>query len=145
MNTPASRPIVKILRTSLRIVFAAGLVWLVYYLRANRFIRAYPLAVVSIALFLFSRSLFTTPLAERIARGMGETLDEDGVRYCRLVTRAWVVFLSLHFLLTAATLFLSREVWAWYNGCVSYVLFGLMFAGEYCARIRYRRLHGRNS
>ena len=144
MNTRVPRPAVRALRIALRIAFTAGLVWLVYYLRANKLVRAYPLAMVAIALFLFARSLLTTPLAEQIARRMGEALDEDGVRYCRLATWAWVVFLSLHFLVTAATLFLSREAWAWYNGCISYLLFGLMFAGEYAARVLYRRQHGRN-
>lgn len=144
MHTRASRPAVHAFRIALRIAFAAGLVWLMYYLRANRYVRAYPLAMVAIALFLFARSLWTTPLAEQIARRMGEALDADGVRYCRLATWAWVVFLSLHFLLTAATLFLSRETWAWYNGCVSYLLLGLMFVGEYGARVLYRRHHGRN-
>ena len=144
MSTSAPRPAVHAFRIALRIAFTAGLVWLVYYLRANRFVRAYPLAMVAIALFLFAHSLSTTPLAEQIARRMGEALDDDGVRYCRLATWAWVVFLSLHLLLTAATLFLSRQTWAWYNGCVSYLLFGLMFAGEYGVRILYRRHHGRN-
>ena len=144
MNTRAHRPAVRALWIALRVTFAAGLVWLVYYLRANKFVRAYPLVMVAIALFLFARSLLTTPLAEQIARRMGEALDENGVRYCRLATWAWVVFLSLHFLVTAATLFLSREAWAWYNGCISYVLFGCMFAGEYAVRVLYRRQHGRN-
>jgi uncharacterized membrane protein len=70
---------------------------------------------------------------------MGETLDERGVAYCRRVTVAWTVFLSVHFAVTLATVFASREVWAIYNGFLAYVLIGAMFAGEWLVRRRVRR------
>ena len=69
---------------------------------------------------------------------MGEKLDEKGVEYCRKVTVAWVVFLSVHLAVTVWTVFLSREVWVLYNGCIAYVLMGLMFGVEFLFRKRVR-------
>lgn len=129
----------RLARTAFRLVGAAALVWLLYFLRANVWLRLYPAAVVSVALAVFAVSLFRTPLAERLARRMGETLDARGVAYCRKVTVAWVVFLSAHLAVTVATAFASREVWAFYNGCLAYVLLGAMFAGEWIVRRRVRR------
>lgn len=129
----------RLARPALRLVGAAALVWLLYFLRANVWLRLYPAVVVSIVLAAFAVSLFRTPLAEVIARRMGETLDVRGVAYCRKVTVAWVVFLSAHLAVTVATAFASRETWAFYNGFLAYVLMGAMFAGEWLVRRRVRR------
>ena len=128
-------------KTALRVVGAAALVWGLYLLKANVWFRLYPAVVVAVAFSLFASSLvFGTPLAERFARRMGEQLDERGVAYCRKATVAWTVFLAIHLAVTLATVFCaSREVWAFYNGCLAYVLIGLMFAGEWLVRRRARR------
>lgn len=118
---------------------AVALVWVLYLLKANVWFRLYPAVVVAGALAVFAVSLFRTPLVERFARGMGEILDTRGVAYCRKVTVAWVVFLSVHLAVTVATAFARREVWALYNGCVAYLLMGAMFAGEWLVRRRVRR------
>ncbi len=126
-------------RKALRLVGAVALVWILYLLKANVYFRLYPAVVVALALGLFAVSLFRTPLVERIARARGVTLDARGVAYCRKVTIAWVVFLSAHLAVTVATVFASREVWAVYNGFLSYLLIGAMFVGEYGIRRRVRR------
>ena len=99
----------------------------------------YPVMVVVCVLCAFAASLFRTPLVEVFARRMGERLDGRGVAYCRNVTRAWVAFLTAHLAVTVATVFMSYEAWALYNGCIAYVLMGLMFAGEWIVRRRVRR------
>ncbi len=114
-------------------------VWALYWCRANVWIRLYPALVVACVWTAFAVSLFKTPLAEIFARKMGETLDDRGVRYCRTVTRVWVVFLTVHFFLSLATAFMSHEVWAFYNGCLAYVLLGAMFLGEWICRRRMKR------
>ena len=129
----------RLARTAFRLVGAVALVWLLYFLRANVWLRLYPAAVVAIALAAFAASLFRTPLVEVLARRMGETLDARGVAYCRKVTIAWVVFLSAHLAVTVATAFASHEVWAFYNGFLAYLLMGAMFAGEWLVRRRARR------
>jgi len=129
----------RLARTAFRLVGAVALVWLLYFLRANVWLRLYPAAVVAIALAAFAASLFRTPLVEAFARRMGETLDARGVAYCRKVTIAWVVFLSAHLAVTLATSFASREVWAFYNGFLAYLLMGAMFVGEWLVRRRAHR------
>lgn len=126
-------------KTALRLACAVALVWVLYLLKANVWFRLYPAVVVAVALAAFAISLFRTPLVERFARGMGEVLDARGVAYCRKVTVAWVVFLSVHLAVTVATVFARREVWAFYNGCLAYLLMGAMFAGEWLVRRRVRR------
>lgn len=127
----------------LRLFFGAGMIWVLYLLRANHWFRLYPLVISSAVWFLFLRSLFGVPLVERFARRMGEELDAAGVQYCRRVTRAWVVFLTLHLAVTAATLFLSYRIWAFYNGLLAYVLMGCMFAGEFVIRKWVKRERNR--
>ena len=128
------------LNAIMRTALAAAVVWAIYLLKGNFWFRLYPALVVGAFLAAFGLSLLGTPLVERIARRMGEELDEGGVAYCRSATVAWTVFLSIHFAVTIATLFASREVWAAYNGFVAYLLIGAMFLGEYIVRRRAR--HG---
>ncbi len=131
------------LRISLRVLLGIGVVWGLYLLKDSLWTRLYPLAISAMALTAFAASLFGTPLVETIARRLGEKLGADDIRYCRRVTVAWVIFLSLHMAVTAVTLFLDRLVWALYNGFLAYLLFGLMVAAEYGYRKWVRR--GRQS
>lgn len=129
MSTPA-----RVMKLFLRLFLGVGVIWGLYFLRDNIWFRAYPLIISGGVWVLFVRSLFKVPLVEIFARRMGEELDEAGVRYCRRVTVAWVIFMTLHVAMTTATLFLSHRVWAVYNGCLAYILMGGMFAGEFCIR-----------
>lgn len=126
-------------KTILRLACGIFAVWVLYLLRANVWFRLYPAVMVAIALSAFAVSLSRTPLVEIFARRAGEKLDERGVAYCRQVTVVWVVFLSLHLCATVATVFASRKVWALYNGCIAYILMGMLFAGEWLYRKKVRR------
>ncbi len=123
-----------VLKTCARGAAAILLVWLVYALKGNIYFRLYPAVIVAIAFCLFARSLFTTPLIEVFARRMGESLDERGRVVCRQLTRLWTGFLALHFLVTCATVFMPLKVWAFYNGALSYVLLGTLFAFSWTRR-----------
>ena len=126
------------MKLAIRIILGLVIVWLIYLAKANVCFRLYPAVMVSLFLGCFAVSLFRTPLVEVFARRMGEKLGEKGVEYCRKVTVAWVVFLSVHLAVTVWTVFLSREVWVLYNGCIAYVLMGLMFGVEFLFRKRVR-------
>lgn len=115
------------------------IVWALYLLKANIWFRLYPAVMVALALTAFSISLFRTPLVESIARRVGEDLDGGGVAYCRTVTKVWTAFLAVHLVVTIATVFASQEAWAIYNGCIAYVLMGILFVGEWIVRRRVRR------
>ena len=123
-----------------RILPALLVVWALYFLKAKVWFRLYPAVMVALALTFFSVSLFRTPLVEVFARKMGEALDAKGVAYCRRVTRIWVVFLSVHLVVTVATVFMSREVWVFYNGFLAYLLMGSLLLGERVYRRKVRRV-----
>jgi uncharacterized membrane protein len=123
-----------------RASLAAALIWLVYFLRGNIYLRLYPAVVSAAAFAAFAISSFRTPLVETIARKRGEKLDAAGVRYCRRVNNCWTAFLGLHLAVTVASVFMSHEFWAFYNGFLAYVLFAAMFAAEWLVR---RKLKGR--
>ncbi|MBP5228098.1 MAG: hypothetical protein J6336_12015 [Kiritimatiellae bacterium] len=129
----------KPLAAILRVAAGIAVVWVIYWMRGNRYSRLYPVLMSGIAFSLFAVSLFRTPLVERFARRMGERLDEAGVRYCRKVTVAWTLFLAIHLAVTVWTLFLPLRVWAFYNGCLAYLLMGAMFIGEWLIRRRVRK------
>jgi uncharacterized membrane protein len=119
-----------------RASLAAAVVWLVYFLRGNVYFRLYPVAVCAAVFAAFLISAFRTPIVELVARKRYGALDEEQTAYCRKVNNCWIVFLSAHLAVTAATVFMPLRVWAFYNGFLAYVLFGLMFLGERLVRRR---------
>ena len=121
-------------KTVLQAAATVSMVWLVYLFRGNVWFRLYTVVITGAVLAAFALSLRGTPLVERFARRMGASLDAGGREYCRKATVAWTVFLAAHFAVTVATVFLSLETWALYNGCIAYVLIGAMFLGEFAVR-----------
>ena len=121
-------------KTVLQAAATVSMVWLVYLFRGNVWFRLYPVVVTGAVFAAFALSLRWTPLVERFALRMGASLDAGGREYCRKATVAWTVFLAAHFAVTVATVFLSLETWALYNGCIAYVLIGAMFLGEFAVR-----------
>ena len=56
-------------------------------------------------------------------------------KYCRKVTIVWVTFFVFNGSIAALTIFSGSDVlWSIYNGGVSYILIGLLFAGEFIVR-----------
>jgi uncharacterized membrane protein len=104
-------------------------------LRSNLSLQYYPVLVSLFFLCLFGVSLTgEQSLVERLARRVEPNLSPRGVRYTRRVTQAWCAFFVLNIALTLWCIGLSEEAWALYSGCVSYLLMGCMFAGEWLIR-----------
>lgn len=84
------------------------------------------------------------PLVETFARLQTDVLSEPEVRYCRAVTRLWCGFFLLNAAaIVALALWGTPGEWAAYTGLVSYLLVGVLFAGEYVWRhYRFRRYIG---
>jgi len=103
--------------------------------------RAYPIAVSLAVAAVFALSLrFPPSIIERIARLSEPDLPPKGVAYTRRVTKIWVAFLLINAAISAATtLWGSLDVWTLWNGFLSYIAMGLLFAGEYLVRLRVRR------
>lgn len=93
----------------------------------------------------FGYSLWHPPsMVEVFARMRSEDLTEEAVRYCRLVTGAWMVFFVVNATLAGFTACCtSLEVWSLYNGLISYGIVGVLFTVELFYRYwRFRRYVG---
>jgi uncharacterized membrane protein len=106
--------------------------------------RAYPVVMSLAACGAFASTLWRPPsLVERIARLREPDLPPRGVRYTRRVTQVWVGFLAANAAVAAATVaWGSLAQWTLWNGLLSYLLMGVLFAGEMMVRRRVRRQAG---
>ena len=96
----------------------------------------YPVAVNALMLAVFGGSLFAKQtVIERLARLQHPDLPPEGVHHTRRVTQIWCAF----FIFNGATAAILAGLqyydwWAAYTGIVSYVLMGILFAGEWIYR-----------
>ncbi len=123
---------------SLYWVATAALVIVVTFLTGkNLGLFLYPL-LVNLAFFtFFTISLYHPPtIIERIARRQRKEFPERAIIYTRKVTQAWCVFFVLNGSLSLMSIFHSETWWMIYNGFISYILIGLLLAGEYLVRLR---------
>ncbi len=99
----------------------------------------YPVLVNGAFLAVFGSSLSASQtVIERIARLSEPELPTAAIAYTRKVTIAWCIFFSINGLIALWTTQQDRMVWTLYNGAISYLLTGLMFAGEWLIRLRIR-------
>jgi acyl-coenzyme A synthetase/AMP-(fatty) acid ligase/uncharacterized membrane protein len=118
---------------------AAGL--FCFFTNQTIFLKLYSVVISVTFLFVFGSTLFQPPniifrfatLQDKSIKG---SLAEKRVEsYCRKVTVAWCLFFICNGSIAAFTAFFcSDEVWSIYNGGISYVLMGLMFAVEFIIR-----------
>ncbi|MCM5682696.1 hypothetical protein M8A51_24455 [Schlegelella sp. S2-27] len=107
-----------------------------FFLNAALPLKLYPLLINGSMLALFTASLLKPPSAiERLARLRQPDLPPEGIVYTRRVTMVWCAFFVVNGLVSAWTAwFASDALWALYNGLVSYLMMGLLFAGEWLVR-----------
>lgn len=124
-------------RTVAAALLAAALALLSLFCGTSAPLLWYPVAVNAGLLFIFASSLSSTPVVERIARLRDRNLPEAAVRWCRRTTAAWCVFFTANGVIALATVLSGdMELWALWNGCLSYAAVGLMLAGEWILRRR---------
>ncbi len=105
-------------------------------------LKFYPVLVSAVMLALFGYSLWQPPsLVERFARLQQADLPAQAIPYTRTVTWVWCGFFVANGAIASATVFMSDQIWALYNGLISYVLMGLLMAGEYLVRRRVQKRH----
>lgn len=97
---------------------------------------AYPVFVSLLFFAVFAFSLFHPPtVVERLARLEFPDLPAHGVAYTRRVTQIWSgFFLSNASISTLTILYGDPWLWSLYNGCIAYVLMGLLMAAEMLVR-----------
>lgn len=101
---------------------------------------AYPVLMSLGMAAAFGLSLQSGPtLVERFARLTEPEPSPSARAYMRKVTQVWFVFLLGNASLSALTVTTGdRELWTLYNGLISYLLMGTLFAVEYLIRRRVR-------
>lgn len=104
----------------------------------------YPLVVNMVMLAVFGGSLFShMPLIERLARWREGELTPAAVRYTRRVTKVWCVFFIVNGGISLWTcLHGNIHLWTLWNGMLSYLAMGSLFAIEWLIRQRVKRQHG---
>ncbi|MES2018962.1 MAG: hypothetical protein V4484_20920 [Pseudomonadota bacterium] len=119
------------------LLLAAGAVW------ANALLplKLYPVLVNAVLLAAFGYSLASPPsMVERMARLTEPDLPPAAIAYTRVVTQVWCAFFIVNGSIALGTaIWASPAVWSLYTGVISYVLMGLLFAGEYLVRLRFKR------
>lgn len=101
----------------------------------------YPLAINIAMLCAFGYSLVKKPsIVESLARVSEPDLDARGVRYTEKVTAVWCLFFIINGSIASYTaLYMSKDAWALYNGFISYIAMGVLFATEYLIRCYVKR------
>lgn len=110
------------------------------YLNHATPLKLYPVVVSVTLLSVFAISLWHPPsIIERFARLQDPALPDEAIPYTRKVTIIWCVFFILNGTIALLTaIYASDRIWALYNGLISYCLIGLLFAGEWLVRPKYK-------
>ena len=105
------------------------------------FIKLYPVLMNVIFLFTFGSTLFLPPnICFRFACLADKNLSKSHIarrveNYCRKVTLIWCAFFVLNGAAAVYTVFSkSDKMWSIYNGGISYILMGILFAVEFLVR-----------
>ncbi|MBR4684110.1 MAG: AMP-binding protein [Spirochaetia bacterium] len=109
--------------------------------RSARILTFYPALVNLFFLVLFGHTLFAGPsMVYRLATLKDKSIAISPYRkkiaaYCRNVTLVWCCFFIVNGSIALMSVFGdSYRFWALYNGCIAYILMGLLFSGEYIVR-----------
>lgn len=106
------------------------------------FLRLYAVVISLMMLLVFSSTLIYPPsiifrfacLADKTIKG--SPIEKKVMLYCKKVCMVWCLFFVINGSISFYTAFFaSEEVWAVYNGGISYLFMGLLFAIEYIIRI----------
>ncbi|MBP3710792.1 MAG: AMP-binding protein [Treponema sp.] len=121
------------------LLLAAGL--FCFFTNQAIFLKLYSVVISATLLIVFGSTLFFPPniifrLATLQDKSIRASLAQKNIeRYCHKVTIAWCVFFVCNGSVAAVTAFFcSDKTWSLYNGGISYVLMGLMFAVEFIIR-----------
>jgi uncharacterized membrane protein len=103
-------------------------------------LRLIPVLINISCLIAFALTLRQPPsMIERFARLQEPFLSPDAIAYTRKVTIVWCGFFVLNGSVALYTaLYASMETWTLYNGLLSYIFMGILFAVEYLVRLRVK-------
>ncbi len=92
----------------------------------------YPVLVNLISLAVFVWSLYSPPsIIECFARLTDDSLPDSAISYTRTVTLIWCFFFVVNGSIAFYTAMLGdQQIWALYNGLLSYILMGILMVSE---------------
>ena len=114
-----------------------------FYIKRFVFLKLYPPICNLVVFIVFFSSLFAKEtVIQKFARMCGDELKPPAWIYTRNLTYVWCIFMFINLLISVWTIFMSDRIWILYNGCISYVLVGMLFCIEYIVRtvLRKRKL-----
>ncbi len=105
--------------------------------------KLYPFMMNLIMFCVFIYSYVKPPtVIEVFARLTEPNLSKAGVSYVTKVTLIWCFFFLINGSISLYTAFFTHlETWMLYNGLVSYILMGLLMAGEFIVRLKVKENH----
>jgi uncharacterized membrane protein len=113
---------------------------LAFIFKSSDWFTYYPVIVNILMLSIFVYSLRQNEtMIERFARLQEPDLPDYAVSYTRTVTKVWCLFFILNGSIALATTFMTLQTWTLYNGLISYLLAGLLFAIEFVIRMFVKR------
>jgi len=113
---------------------------LAFAFKSSQWFTYYPVIVNTLMLIIFMQSLTQKEtIIERFARLQEPNLPDYAVRYTRNVSKVWCFFFVINGSIAFATTFMSLQIWTIYNGLISYLLAGGLFAIEFIVRLFVKR------
>lgn len=121
----------------------AALLLVIGFTRTDEMMYGYPIIINGLMLAIFGSSLWQKQtMVERFARLQTPNLSEQGVRYTRKVTQLWCGFFLFNIAISGITIYFNQlDYWALYNGFISYLLMGILMAGEWIVRQYVKKQH----
>jgi len=114
------------------------LLMLSFFSNSSFLLKLYPVVMSLSFLSIFLYSIIKPPAVITLIAGTRGKLTVNSIEYTKKVTKVWCVFFLANALISLVTVFLSDEIWALYNGLISYVLMGVLFLGEWIVRKRFK-------
>ncbi|WP_406564529.1 COG4648 family protein [Acinetobacter qingfengensis] len=121
-------------------LFCGGLSLL---LKDSFWLKFYPVLMSLGSFVIFAMTLKYPPsMIERFARLHQDDFPESARQWTKRVTQVWCGFFIINALIALVTvLFASNQIWAVYNGFISYLLMGVLLLGEWVLRKRHQARH----
>lgn len=99
------------------------------------FVKFYPICANLTVFLVFFISLFSKEtVIQKFAKAVDGELSENALKYTRNLTYIWCVLTFFNFAVSLATVSMKEEIWALFNGLISYLLIGTLFFVEYIIR-----------
>jgi len=112
-------------------------------LESARILLFYPALMNFSLCAVFANSLrHEESLLLRVVRARGVQIGDHVPRYLYRLTALWTVFFALNGMIAIWTITESMEVWALYNGLISYFIVAALIGVEWLFRIHYKKRLG---